>query len=254
MHRLHATLKLRSVMVSEQAASQNGAPAPVQRPPRVILVTSPDPGDGKSTVTAELALVQRDAGERVAVIDANMRRPAQARLLGVDAAPGLAEVLSGTLAHREAMREVATAGPPAPAPGAGGGVATAVGSRVAGSIAVLASGAPGASPYALLAREAMAQLLAALSEEYDFVLIDGPSPLEVSDVLPLLSLVDGVLAVARVAHTREPSARRLAQLLREEARTPLLGVVANCVAPKQVQRYGLSSSNGTGWTHALLRR
>jgi Mrp family chromosome partitioning ATPase len=63
-----------------------------------------------------------------------------------------------------------------------------------------------------------------------------------------------VLVVARIEHTREPSAERLAQILHERGRALLLGVVANCVAPKQIQRYGLSSPSGSGWASALLRR
>ena len=63
----------------------------------MILFLSPDPGDGKSTLVADLALVQRDAGERVVVVEANFRRPVQARLLGLEGARGLAAVLTGRL-------------------------------------------------------------------------------------------------------------------------------------------------------------
>ena len=68
------------------------------------------------------------------------------------------------------------------------------------------------------------------------------------------AMVDGVLVVARIAHTRAPSALRLAQLLREDAPAPLLGIVANCVAPKQTERFGLSSSNGSAWTRIVRGR
>jgi len=248
---LQAGLKLRALTAPPSTARGNGASAAAPRAPRMILVTSADVGDGKSTLVADLALVGREAGERVAVIDANMRRPAQASLLGVDDAHGLAEVLMGRMEAEESMRSVggATAGGGQIA--VGGGTATAVG---AGSISVLAGGAAGVSPPALLASEATAQLLASLSEEFDSVLIDAPSPLEVSDAMGLLSLVDGVLVVVRLNHTREPSAERLAQLLRDHARAPMLGVVANCASSKQIQRYGLSSANGRRWASTLFSR
>ncbi len=254
VRRLHAALKLRPPGVSEAKARENGAGPTPQRAPRVILVTSAEVGDGKSTLVADLALVQRDAGERVAVIDANMRRPRLAKLLGAEQAQGLAEVLDEDFAVADAMQPV---GPePAGETGGanGGGVATLVSSRRQGSLSLLASGGGAANPPALLASDQMADLLSSLAEEFDFVLVDGPSPLEVSDVIPLLSLVDGVVVIARLSHTRDPAAERLAQLLRDDARAPLLGIVANCVPPKQIQRYGLSSSNGSSWARALQRR
>lgn len=251
LRRLQAVLRLSRAGVAEGAAGSNGSPGAGQSAPRVVLVTSADVGDGKSTVVADLALVQREAGARVAVIDANMRRPAQARLLGVQPTDGLAESLVGARDADESMQVVSVASAGERTAAAGGGVATVVG---AGSVSVLASAGGAANPPALLGSDAMAQLVSTLAQDFDSVLIDGPSPLEVSDVLPLLSLVDGVLVVARIEHTREPSAERLAQLLRERGCAPFLGVVANCVSSKQVQRYGLSSPNGGGWASSLMRR
>jgi Mrp family chromosome partitioning ATPase len=85
-------------------------------------------------------------------------------------------------------------------------------------------------------------MLRSIADEFDYMLIDAPPPLEVSDVVPLLPVVDGVLIVARVGHTRDVSARRLAQLLRSTASAPLLGVVANCVPRKDIKRYGFASA------------
>lgn len=252
IRRLHAALLLRPMTPPPQNA--NGAPMPEKRSPRVILITSADVGDGKSTVLADLALVQRDSGARVAVVDANMRRPAMARLLGVEQAQRLAEVLNGRIDLAEAM-ETVDPGPSQDeqAATAGGGAATLV-AQSPGSLSVLASGDDGANPPALLASESMPHLISALSDDYDFVLIDGPSPLQVSDVMPLLSLVDGVLVVLRLGHTRDAYAERLAQLLNDDAKAPLLGVVANCVPPRQIERYGFASTNPAGWTRVLQRR
>src|SRR5271155_5273231 len=82
LRRLHATLQLANVHAEGR-----------QDAPRSILFISADSGDGKSTVAAGLALVQREAGERVAVVEADFRRPVMAKLFGVGSAHGLAEEL-----------------------------------------------------------------------------------------------------------------------------------------------------------------
>ncbi len=245
LRRLHTGLRLTSTH-----GQQNGSS------PSVLLVMSPDAGDGKSTLVADLALIKRDAGERVAVVEANFRRPVQAKLLGLEDAPGLADVLAGALVLEEAMRRVL---PTDQAPAGSdlepdrGGLATAVQAR-AGSLFLLAGGGSVPNPPAVLAQPAMHELLRALAADFDYVLIDAPSPLEVSDVMPLVKEVDGIVMVARMGHTRETSAGRLLQLLRQTASAPVLGVAANCVAPRDLERYGFSSSNGKGWPRRLRGR
>jgi succinoglycan biosynthesis transport protein ExoP len=105
---------------------------------------------------------------------------------------------------------------------------------------VLTSGEAIANPPALLASRTMSELLSSIAEDFDRVLIDAPPPLEVSDVMPLLHSVDGLLLVARVGHTRVTSAQRLAELLRRTASAPVLGVVANHVKRSDIERYGFS--------------
>jgi succinoglycan biosynthesis transport protein ExoP len=230
------------------------------RPSRTVLFVSADAGDGKSTLVADLALVQRDAGQRVAVLEANFRRPAQARLLGLDAAQGLAEVLTGKLTVTQAAQRVhpiapaELAEPPgeAAAPGAAP-VATFVDSREAGSLFLLAGGGTVANPPALLGHPAMAELLRSVAEDFDYILIDAPSPLEVSDVMPLLKLVDAVVIVARAGHTREMSAQRLVQLLAQSDVRPL-GIAANCLPRREMNRYGFASGDGRSRTGKLIGR
>jgi Mrp family chromosome partitioning ATPase len=124
--------------------------------------------------------------------------------------------------------------------GGGGGVSTLAASRGTGTLSVLLSGEQVENPPALLASTAMQDLLRTVAEENDYVLIDVPPPLSVSDAMALLALVDGVIIVARVGHTRDQSAHRLVQVLGRTASAPLLGVVANCVAVKDIERYGFS--------------
>lgn len=238
LRRLHATLQLANLHVEDR-----------QGAPRSILFISADGGDGKSTVAAGLALVQREAGQRVAVVEADFRRPVQAKLLGVDGTHGLADVLAGKLPLDGAMQQVARSHPAVSKDSVefpAGGVTTMVESSEVGSLSLLASGIGVANPPALLAREGMAELLRSLAEEYDQVLIDTPPPLLVSDVLPLLRIVDGIVIVARAKHTRASSAERLSQLLTRTASAPVLGVVANAVSRADMKKAGLSSAYATG--------
>ncbi len=243
LRRLHTALQLGDKLGPEPAT-----------PRRVILFISPDAGDGKSTLVADLAMTQRDGGRRVAVIEANFRRPVLSRLLDLQGTSGLAEALAGTVAVGEVMQRVLPLQPPdggesQPA----GGTLTAVESR-AGSLFLLSGGLGVANPPALLGHPAMAELLRTVAADFDYVLIDAPSPLEVSDVMPLLKLVDGIVIVARAGHTREVSAQRLMQLLEHTECAPLLGVVANCVAQGDTERYGFASSNGRVWPLRLIGR
>jgi tyrosine-protein kinase len=236
LRRLQATLQLANVHVEDR-----------QGAPRSILFISADSGDGKSAVAAGLALVQREAGQRVAVVEADFRRPVLARLLGVDGAHGLADVLAGTLPLDTAMQQVARSRPAVSKDSVevpAGAVATVVESSEVGSLSVLAGGTGVANPSALLARPAMAELLRSLSDEFDHVLIDAPPPLAVSDVLPLLRVVDGIVIVARAKHTRASSAERLGQLLTRTSSAPVLGVVANALSRADMKKAGLTSGYG----------
>ena len=238
LRRLHTALHLIDAPANG-AASGNGASA--ARRPRVLLFVSPDPGDGKSTLVADLALTQREAGERVVVVEANFRRPIQARMLGLDANHSLADVLTGRLDVDDAMQPV-MAVDVAEAAEVGVGALTATQERV-GSLFLLAGDASVPNPPALVAQMATSGLLHSLAERFDYVLIDAPSPLEVSDVEPLFGAVDGIVIIARVAHSREVSVRRMRQMLERPSTAPVLGLVANFAAPRELKRSGFSSFN-----------
>jgi Mrp family chromosome partitioning ATPase/capsular polysaccharide biosynthesis protein len=235
LRRLHTTLQLRSLTedLDQQVA------------PNSVLFISADAGDGKSTVLAGLGLVQSEAGERVIIIESDMRRPVQAELLNVDGSRGLAEVLGGGVTVQEATQTVpSTGGEQGGGPdGSGEGLATAAQSRTLGSVSVLPSGGSVANPPALLAGRAVPLLLNSMAEQFDYVLIDAPPPLEVSDVLPLLTMVDAIVIVARVGHTGETSARRLVDLLSRASHAPVIGTIANDASEADMEAFGLSSSD-----------
>ena len=129
--------------------------------------------------------------------------------------------------------------------GDGAVASTLVAAPSAGTLSVLIGGDEGsASPPALLGSEAMGELLRTLPEEYDHVLIDAPPPLEVSDVMPLLTKVDAIVIVARVGHTRDVAADRLMELLSRTPTASVLGVVVNCVQRKDLERSGFAWVSG----------
>jgi polysaccharide biosynthesis transport protein len=239
LRRLHTALQLSNGAASAAGNGGSAVAAGAHGRARVLLFVSPDPGDGKSTIVADLALVMRDAGERVAVVEANFRRPVQARLLGLEDEGRLAAVLSGRIGVEEATQRVTPAVPADLAVAGEGGVATATQVEV-GSLFVLAGDRSAPNPPALLGGEAVADLFRQLGERFDYVLVDAPSPLEFSDAIPLLGAVDQIVLVARAGHSREASAQRLRQLLEQPSCAPRAGVVANFVAPGDLKRYGFS--------------
>ncbi len=233
LRRLHTTLTLGGML---EGGREGG--------PRSILFLSAEAAEGRSTLVANLAHVQRDAGARVAVVEADLRRPVLGRLLGLDGPLGLADVLVGKATLDQAMQSVHSGdAAEEPAPLAADAGSTIVAPHRTGSVSALLSGEAADNPPALLASGAMTELLRVVVEQYDSVLIDTPPLLEVSDVLPLLALVDGIVLVARVGHTRDQSSQRLMQLLARTASAPVLGVVANCATPKDMQRHGFARAS-----------
>jgi Mrp family chromosome partitioning ATPase len=93
-----------------------------------------------------------------------------------------------------------------------------------------------------------------LVADFDYVLVDAPSPLEVSDVMPLLGLVTGIVVVARIGHTQEASAQRLQQLLEAPTTAPVIGVVANFAGRNELKKYGFSSPGGRAWSGRAANR
>lgn len=249
IRRLHMGLKLGAANIA------GGGPG---MRPRSILFVSADPGDGKSTIVANLSLVQRDSGEGVAVIEADFRRPVQARLLGVQSAHGLADVLEGRLPLEAALQHVGPPLPPAgvePTAAGSVGLATLVESPNRGSLSVLLGDTTVANPPALLSRPEMSELVRSMADDFDSVLVDAPVPLQVSDVLPLLRMVDGIVIVARVGHTSEASAQRLVELLARTSSAPVLGVAANAVPASEIEKYGFSpASQRQRWLRTLTGR
>ena len=175
------------------------------QPVRSILVTSANPGDGKSTVAANLAIAMAHAGSRVLLIDANFRRPTLGRIFNVPETVGLSNVLVGVNTIAEAVQ------------------ATSV-----ENLDVLPSGVSPPSPAELLGSQSMRQLIVDQGKAYDRVIIDGAPMLVVADNYLLAEVVDGVVLVfAAGTNTRGMALRAARQVLSLRGR--VLGGVLNRV-------------------------
>ncbi len=218
---------------------------------RTIVVASAAPGEGKSIVARNLALAYREAGKRVAVVDADFRKPSLAGLLATDDGPGLANVLSGSSDLRHALQDVpvhATNGhhdEAVPVPAGASPEADPKPARP-GALSLVTSGPQPANPGAALATGKMRDTLTSAALRFDAVIVDSPPVLAVGDALPLLSEADGVILVARLGTSTRDSADRLMAELKRLPDVNLLGVVANGIPARQHRNraYGYGYSYG----------
>jgi capsular exopolysaccharide synthesis family protein len=178
---------------------------------RSLLVTSPERGDGKSTVAANLAIAMAQAGDRVLLLDADLRRPAQHTVFGLSNDTGLSTVLALRRPTAEAIRATAVQG-----------------------LDVLTCGVLPPNPAEILHGEEFQQLLNDMGSVYDRIVIDSP-PVILADARILASMCDGTLLVLR-AHksTRRGSEAACHHLAGAGAR--LVGAVINDVR-SQEQKY-----------------
>ena len=190
-----------------------------QRPPKVILVTSSVPGEGKSTVTANLAAAIAQLGRRVLLVDGDLRKPTQQELWEIGDITGLQEVIKE-----------------------GKPLASAIYQPME-KLDLLLSGRRLSNPLAIIDSPEMSELLAQGRKTYDLVLIDAPPLPVTADVLTLSKLVDGVLFVSRLDVVEKESAELALETL-ESIDTKVLGVVVNGVNRKEFDRYSYSSRYG----------
>jgi tyrosine-protein kinase len=187
-----------------------------------VLITSAEPGDGKSTVALHLAFAAADAGTKTLLIEADLRRPTLARALRLPSAPGLTNVLTGSATLRSAMKTLRM---------------PSRGKRETGprTLDVVLSGPIPPNPTDLLESERLRQVVREAEAQYDLVIIDTPPTSVVSDAIPLVSQTSGVLVVVRSDKTNREGLRQLHdQLANLDAR--LLGVVLNSLG-RDIESY-----------------
>jgi succinoglycan biosynthesis transport protein ExoP len=194
--------------------------APVGAAPKVIMITSAVPTDGKTTVSCNLAIVLAQRGSRVLLVDADMRRPTIHRAIGMSnkGNGGLTAILTNlSTLQKETV----------PMPGVVG-------------MDVLIAGAVPAYPAELLANARFGAFMDQCRLEYDHVIIDTPPVLSVTDGVVISVHADSVMIVARCNRTRRAAVRRAAALL-YQAHANIQGVILNDVdlsSPDYAYQYG----------------
>jgi capsular exopolysaccharide synthesis family protein len=171
---------------------------------RSLLVTSSVSGEGKTTTLVNLAIVLAESGATVAVIDADLRTPRLADYLGLDADRGLTDVLVGDVQLKESLQSWGTLHP----------------------LTVLSSGRIPTNPSELLGSVAMGTVLDVLSSSYDYVLVDAPSVLSVTDAAVLSRWTGGTILVVGASRVREPELIAAFDALEAVGTTPLGLVLA----------------------------
>ena len=187
----------------------------VNREIKSVLITSAAPGDGKTTIAYNLAAAASFAGDRALLIESDLRHPNLARLCGATPNGGLSEVLAGELSLPEATVHVGIS-------------RNGEGSETSTMDVLFAGGIP-PNPVDLIESTQMHALLVQAVHRYDLVVLDTPPTSIVSDAIPLVNRVDGVIAVTRLKRSTRDSTGHLRTQL-EQLGAPLLGVVINGVA------------------------
>ena len=185
-----------------------------ERRPKVVLVTSSVTGEGKSKLTANLAVVLAQLGARVLLVDADLRCPSLHNELGIAGTSGLGAVLSD--------------GQP-PAPNL---------HPYSPTLSILCGQSTASYPSELLASQRMRDLIADWKSEYDFVLFDSPPVLPVADARILAGMCDATLLVARHGFTSRQAVQRSHQLIRQQLPDyALIGAVLNGVSLESADYY-----------------
>jgi tyrosine-protein kinase Etk/Wzc len=199
-----------------------------ERALRLICVTSPGPGEGKSTTAANLAITLAQQGSHTLLVDADLRRPLVHRAFNLVQEPGLTDILVGVATLREAARP-----------------------NVVLNLDVLPAGAIPPNPSELLGSAAMHRLLEELRAEYDTVIFDSPPTLAVTDAAVLGASSDAVILVLRAGETEEAAAQSaLEQLRRVQAR--VAGAVLNGVQRNGDRHYYYDFRGGRQSSRGLI--
>lgn len=184
----------------------------LDKPLRVVQVTSSLPGEGKTTTATNLAVVLSQAGFQVALVDADLRRPRVHEVFGVPLRPGLTETLVASEAVEMAVNHL-------------------------DRLHVVAAGSMAPNPSEMLSSNRFSALVKELSSRYHYVIIDSAPVLPVADSLALSRAVDGVIVVGQANRTsRRTLNEGLSRL--EQVGAPVIGLVLNRAADRSSQGYG----------------
>ena len=199
----------------------------VGAPPKVIVMTSALPQEGKTTTSMNTAIVLAQKGGRVLLVDADLRRPSIHKALGLGPRGGLSNVLTGTTPLEQAITT----------------------SELLPTLYVLPAGTPPPNPAELLASPQMRDLLTTLRLNYDHIVIDSPPTLSVTDAVIMSTYADTVVLVIRSGQTTKHALRRAREILvRVNAR--ISGVLLNAAdlsSPEYYYYYGHGGKYAQGY-------
>lgn len=170
---------------------------------KTVMVTSSQPGEGKSTAIGNLAVAYAQEGKSVLLIDADLRKPSLHRMFSLLNSQGLSTLLAGDTSLQEAIQETAVE-----------------------RLSLLPSGPVPANPSELIDSPSMRELLELSKLQYDVILVDTPSVLSVSDSVIVSALCDGVIMVAAAGKVKKDHLRKAKEQL-DHVNARILGIVLN---------------------------
>jgi succinoglycan biosynthesis transport protein ExoP len=175
-------------------------------PPKVIMVTSARPQEGKTTTSINTAIVLAQKGVRVLLVDADLRRPSVHKTLGMGPRSGLSNVLTGSAT----IQQTITTSPILP------------------NLLIMPAGTPPPNPAELLASSNMRDLIMELRQQFDHIVIDTPPTLSVTDAVVLSPRADATILVIRSGQTTKQALRRARDIL-TQVNAHVAGVLLNAV-------------------------
>jgi capsular exopolysaccharide synthesis family protein len=194
--------------------------------PHTLMVTSPSPGEGKSTVVSNIAVAFAQTGKKVLLVDADLRRPTVDSKFGLKREPGISEVLAGKMALHAVTQKTSIE-----------------------NLSVIASGGIPKNPAEALGSKKMKEVLEQAKKEYEFVLLDTSPVLAVTDSSVLSTFTDATIMVVSAGRTRVEELLQGVEIL-ESVGGKVVGVVINNFDVRQA--YGVSArrTRGGGYVYA----
>ncbi|MCK4738944.1 MAG: polysaccharide biosynthesis tyrosine autokinase [Deltaproteobacteria bacterium] len=187
----------------------------IDEPPKVMLVTSAVPGEGKTTTATNLAFSMAKMGEKVVLIDADLRHMKVHDSLGLENKNGLTDIIMGTIETSTALKDLPDTN----------------------NLSVITAGTHSPNPAELLSSEKMSMIISELKERFDRIIFDSPPVLAVSDSLTIARKTDGVLFVVNGGTTsRELVSSALRHLVSAKIKT--IGVTLNKISMSKSPGYG----------------
>lgn len=174
-----------------------------------IIISSPQPGEGKSTTTANLAIAFAQLGKKTLLIDADLRKPVQHNVFGHDRTPGLSEFLVGDVDK----------------------ISTVIHDTKIENLSILTAGGLPPNPSELLGSKRMGNLVVKLEQEWDIVLFDSPPIVAVTDASMISAEIDAIAIVVKAGKTHKAAVDRALGTI-ASVKAPLLGVILNGASPE----------------------